>query len=74
MRTYTYLEVQRNFSAILNVALTQDVIIKKKDGRKFRIIPVVENEGQSPFEISGINTDISTDEMLGILRESRVQT
>jgi len=73
MRTYSYSEVQRNLSAILNTALTQDVIIRKRDGRKFKIIPVTENVSQSPFEVPGINTDVSTREMVDILKQSRAK-
>ena len=71
MRTYNSLEAQQNFSSILNLALTQDVIIKEKNGRRFKITSMKEVENQSPFEVSGINTDISTTEMMDFLKESR---
>jgi len=73
MRTYNYSEVQQNLSAILNTALTQDVVIKKRDGRKFKIVPVTEKTNQSPFEVSGVNTDISTKEIVDILKQSRAR-
>ena len=71
MRTYNYLEAQKNFASVLNFALTQEVIIKEKNGRRFKIILVDEVANRSPFEVSGINTDISTNEVLEFLRESR---
>jgi len=73
MKTYSYSEVERNLSTILNTALTQDVIIRKRDGRKFRIIPVTENTSQSPFEVPGINTGISTKDIVDILKQSRAR-
>jgi hypothetical protein len=71
MRTYNYLEVQQNLSSILNLALTQEVIVKEKNGRRFKIMPVNGVADRSPFEVSGINTVISTSEMMDFLRESR---
>ena len=73
MRTFNYLEAQQNFSAVLNTALTQDVVIRKRNGQKFRIIPVKENINQSPFEVSGINTNMSTEEIVEILKQSRTR-
>ena len=73
MRTFKYLEAQQNFSAVLNTALTQDVVIRKRNGQKFRIIPVKENINQSPFEVSGINTNMSTEEIVEILKQSRTR-
>ena len=74
MRTYNYSEVQQNLSSILNLALTQEVIVKEKNGRRFKITPVNEVTDKSPFEVSGIDTEISTSEMMDFLRESRSQS
>jgi hypothetical protein len=71
MKIYNYAEAQHDFEGILNAAVNQDVIIKKKDGGKFRIMYMRDNADPSPFEVSGIDTDITTKEMLGILKESR---
>ena len=71
MRTYKYSEVQQNFSSILNLALTQEVIVRGKSGRRFKIIPIKGVINKSPFEVSGINTDISTNEIIDFLKESR---
>ena len=71
MKTYKSSEVQQNFSSILNLALTQEIIVREKNGRRFRIMPVKEPKNKSPFEVSGINTDISTNEMINFLKESR---
>jgi len=71
MRTYNYFEAQRDFSSILNLSLTEDVIVREKSGRRFRITPVRTVVNKSPFEVQGVNTDISTSEMMSFLRESR---
>jgi len=51
--------------------MNQDVIIIKKNGRKFRIVPIIETGIRSPFDVAGINTDITTNEIIEIMRESR---
>ena len=72
MRTYNYFEVEQNLSAVLNTSLTQDVIIKRQNQR-FKIIPIMENINQSPFDVSGINTDITTEELVETLKQSRTR-
>ena len=73
MRTFNYLEAQQNLSAVLNTALKQDVIVSKGNGQRFKIIPIKENTNHSPFEISGINTDITTEEVVETLKQSRAR-
>ncbi|MCL2328506.1 MAG: type II toxin-antitoxin system prevent-host-death family antitoxin [Bacteroidetes bacterium] len=71
MRAYNYLEAQQDFSTVLDTAMSQDVIIVKNNGRKFRITPIMDTEISSPFDVAGINTDITTNEIIEIMRESR---
>ena len=73
MRTYNYSEAQQNFSTILNLALTEEVFIKERNGRRFKITPVEVVVNKSPFDVPGINTDISTSEMISFLKESRMR-
>jgi hypothetical protein len=54
--------------------LKEDVIIARKDGSKFKIIPIQnkQTEGKSPLEgIKGIKAKITTQELVEILREGR---
>jgi hypothetical protein len=71
MKIYNYTEAQSNLSAVLNTALMQDVIVKEQNGRKFKIVPIKENTDRSPFDVSGINTDVTTEELVEILKQSR---
>jgi hypothetical protein len=73
MRIYNYIDAQQNLAVVLNTALTQDVIVKEQNGRKFMIVPVKENKDQSPFNVSGINTNITTDELVDVIKQSRTQ-
>ena len=51
--------------------VSQEVIIKEKNGRRFKITPIEPIINKSPFEEQGIDTGISTSEMINFLKESR---
>jgi PHD/YefM family antitoxin component YafN of YafNO toxin-antitoxin module len=74
MKVYNYSEARQNFATVLNTALKEEVIISRKDGSKFRLISMRENKkrGKSPLEnIKGIKANISMDDILDAIRESR---
>ena len=72
MKAYNYLEVQQNLSVILNAAVNEDVIINNSDGIKFKLIYLKDNIiPASPLDIDGITTDITTQELMSIVREQR---
>jgi len=71
MKIFNYSEARQNFSNLLNTALKEDVVVKRRDGSKFKIVPITENATQSPFDVPGIETSISTSEILDIIREGR---
>ena len=49
----------------------EDVIIKKSDTQVFKLAAVRQKAHNSPFDIDGITTDITTAEILAVLRECR---
>ena len=74
MKVYNYSEARQNFSTVLNTALKEEVIISRKDGSKFRLISMPRNKkrGKSPLEgIKGIKANVSMDDILDAIRESR---
>lgn len=71
MRVFNYSEARQNFSTMLNTALREEVIIARKDGSRFKIVPIGEKVRKSPFDVDGIKSDISTKELLDIIEESR---
>jgi len=71
MRVFNYSEARQNFTAILNISLNEEVIITRKDGSKFKIVPIQEAESNSPFDVGGIDTNIETDEIINFIRERR---
>jgi prevent-host-death family protein len=74
MRIYNYSEARQNFSTVLNTALKEEVIITRKDGSKFKLVSINENRKKvkSPLEdIKGINVNVTMDDILEVIRESR---
>ena len=64
----------QNMTKVFETALTDEVIVNNKDGKSYRIFPVMDNEKkrQSPLEdIPYITADITTQEMVELIRESR---
>ena len=74
MKVYNYSEARQNFATVLNTALKEEVIIARKDGSKFKLISMQENKKKkkSPLEdIKGINANVTMDDILTAIRESR---
>jgi antitoxin (DNA-binding transcriptional repressor) of toxin-antitoxin stability system len=74
MKVYNYSEARQNFSTLLNTALKEEIIIKRKDGSKFKLIALNENkkEKKSPLEgIKGIKTNVTMTDILDAIREGR---
>ncbi len=72
MRVFNYSEARQNFATILNLACKEDVIISKKDGQKFKLIPIINTEeNKSPFNIKSISCKVSTQNIIDVIRDSR---
>ena len=70
MKVYTYSEARQNLSEVLNISLKEEVIIKRKDGNVFSIIPKLKTK-KSPFDIKGVKTKATTANIMSAIRESR---
>jgi len=77
MKVYNYSEARQNFSTVLNTALKEEVIIARKDGSKFKLTHIHENQKKtkSPLEaIKGIKTSaksLTMGDILDAIREGR---
>ncbi len=70
MNIYTYSEARQKLSMILNKAKKEGkVFIKRKDGSTFEIRVV--NEKKSPLDVKGIKLDLTKDEIIDYIKESR---
>jgi hypothetical protein len=73
MRVYTYSEARQKFSSILDKAESMGkVIIRRKDGRTFALIP--EKTRRSPLDVPSIKVAVSTEELVEIVRKERART
>jgi antitoxin (DNA-binding transcriptional repressor) of toxin-antitoxin stability system len=71
MKVYKYSEARQNFSTVLNTALKEEVIITRRDGNRFRLVAITKKGKKSPLDIEGIDTDITTNEVIDVIRECR---
>lgn len=70
MKVYTYSEARQRLATLLDEANRDgEVRIKRRDGTEFELRPVRE-EG-SPFDVPGVDADVSLDDILLAVRESR---
>ncbi|MGN8197061.1 prevent-host-death protein [Salinisphaera sp. RV14] len=70
MRVFTYSEARQNLAKLLTLAQTETVRIRRRDGSVFSLS--VEPEPQtSPFDVPGIKTRASTEDILSAVHESR---
>ena len=70
MQVYTYSEARQKLAMILNQAEnTGKVLIRRKDGRTFALVP--EQIAHSPLDVPTIKANISTQEIVDIIREGR---
>lgn len=66
----TYLETQQPLSVLLEQARQEgEVRIRREDGQTFVLKP--ENVKRSALDVEGVELGISTDEMIGFIREGR---
>ncbi len=70
MKVFTYSEARQNLSKILNIAQNEEVEIRRRDGSSFTLISK-KNKTKSPFDVEGIETNASTEDILAAIRESR---
>jgi PHD/YefM family antitoxin component YafN of YafNO toxin-antitoxin module len=72
MTTYTYSEARQNFSSVLEKAKEEgEVLIIRKDGSSFILRPF--DKTKSPLAVDGIDLDLTSEEIIDILREVREQ-
>jgi prevent-host-death family protein len=69
MKVYTYSEARQRLADVLNIARTEEVVIKRRGGEIFSII--FRKSTKSPFDVPGIKTKATTKDILAAIRESR---
>ena len=66
-------DLTKNATMVFDAALTNEVIINNKNGKSYKLLPINDNpKGKSPLEdIPYITADITTQEIVDLIRESR---
>lgn len=70
MKAFTYSEARQRLSELLNLAQIEDVEIRRKDGSVFVLRAKKQTDG-SPFDVPGIKTGATTEDIVEAVRESR---
>jgi hypothetical protein len=71
MKVYNYSEARRRLADVLNIARTEEVIIKRRDGESFSV--VLKKTPKSPFDVRGVTTRATTKDILDAIKDSRSQ-
>ncbi len=71
MKVYTYSEARQKFSKVLDIARSEEVIIKRRGGETFTL--VFKKSSKSPFDVPGIKTKATTKDIINAVRESRAK-
>jgi antitoxin Phd len=70
MQVFSYSEARQKLATVLKQAeSTGKVIIRRKDGRTFALVP--EKIASSPLDVPSIKAKVTTDEIVDIIREGR---
>ena len=75
MKVYTYSTARAKLSSVLEESKTEEIIIKRRKGELYAVTPKT-SVSRSPFDIpsSGLKTNVTADDIVGMVRESRVHT
>lgn len=71
MKVFTYSEARQNLSKILVLAQSEEIEIKRKDGAVFSLKSKLKGKS-SPFDIAGIKSKATTQDILDAVRTSRM--
>ena len=69
MKVYTYSEARQKLSKVLDIARSEEVIIKRRGGETFALM--FKKSPKSPFDVPGIQTSATTKDIIDAIRESR---
>ena len=73
MDVYTYSEARQKLSSVLDKAeSTGKILIRRQDGRTFALSPEV--AARSPLDVPSIKADISSAELVTLVRKERGRT
>jgi len=73
MQVYTYSEARQKLASVLDKAeATGSVMIQRRDGRSFTLVP--QKTPGSPLDVPSVGARISTGELVDLVRKERGRT
>ena len=72
MKVFTYTEARKNLTRLLDLAQREEVAVRQKDGALI-LLRAEKTAPTSPFDVTGIQTRASTQDILDAVRESRAE-
>lgn len=69
MKVYSYSEARQRLAEILNIARKEEVIIKRRGGEAYSI--TYKKPSTSPFDVPGVKTKATTQDILAAIKDSR---
>ena len=70
MKAFTYSEARQNLSKLLVLAQKEEIEIRRRDGSVFSL-RAKRGTPKSPFDVPGVSTEATTDDVIEAVRESR---
>ena len=70
MKIFTYSEARQNLSELLTMAQSEEIEIRRRDGAIF-ILKAKKKRNASPFDVAGIKTSATTQNILDAVKASR---
>lgn len=70
MKVFTYSEARQKLSTVLDMARSEEVIIKRRGKEIFKVV-FEKTKQSSPFDVPGIRTKATTKDILDAIQESR---
>ena len=69
MKVYTYSQARQRLSEVLDTARKEEVLIRRRGSETYSV--VLKKTKKSPFDITGIKTKATTQDIVEAVRESR---
>ena len=70
MKVFTYSEARQKLSTVLDLARSEEVMIKRRGGEIFKVM-FKKASSSSPFDVPGVKTNASTKDILDAIQDSR---
>jgi hypothetical protein len=71
MKVYTYSEAREKLASILEESKTEEVVIRRRKGDTYAIVPQSLRPRRSPFNVPSLHKRITKEEIIEAIRESR---